>query len=54
MVHSFSTRERKKPEEEALVKRIKHDCDLTGRTFSFVILEALADYERAGKVQSHK
>jgi hypothetical protein len=46
-VHTFSTRERKKPLEEALVQRIKAECDRSGRTFSSVVLEALANYERS-------
>lgn len=49
-IHSFSTKERTRPEDEQMVLEIKKYCQETGQNFSHLLLANLREsplYERA-------
>jgi hypothetical protein len=46
-VYTFTVSERDE-ENLKLVEQIKQDCRLTGRTFTFICLEALREYVAKG------
>lgn len=48
-VHTFSTQEKKKPTDTALVKRIEAQCKREGRNFSALIVQLLREYENGKK-----
>lgn len=49
-IHSFSTKERTRPEDELMIAEIKQYCQETGQNFSHLLLANLREsplYERA-------
>lgn len=53
-IHTFSTRERIKPEDEQMVQDIKSYCIATHQNFSRILLEAIKESKLNERAREHK